>query len=326
MKCPRLDELPPPPTGKTGWPWTEECPSLEEHTPEGSVWPRITLITPSFNRKEYIEECLRSVLLQGYPNVQSVVIDGGSTDDTVSVLTKYGRWIDTWVSEPDRGPGHAINKGFALADGDIVGFAFSDDLLLPGALAHIGKSYTRTRGTIQAASTIHRFEENGVELVVTHRNLTLGTLLGSCSGGIAFSTPGLFFPATVLRQIGGFDEALPYGDDLDFVCRAVLTARVTYIEQAVAMFRVHPGSRSSGSSDATTRLMLGFTKVAKRYRRHLDRADYINWRKRSVELFVGMGVHCLRQTEFHGVRLLLWAIRSDPIWTVRSMLYCLRRG
>ena len=111
-----LDRLPAPPHGRSGWPWNVETdPAVYTHSAD---WPRISIVTPSFNQAAFVEETIRSVLLQNYPNLQYIVIDGGSTDATVEMLKKYSKWLDYWVSEPDRGQSAAINKGLAHCDGD----------------------------------------------------------------------------------------------------------------------------------------------------------------------------------------------------------------
>src|SRR5262245_43472888 len=131
MQCPTLAELPPPPSAKTGWPWTEESRRLSNRTTEDRAWPRISVVTPSFNQGKFIEETIRSILLQGYPNLEYIVIDGGSTDNSLEVIKRYSPWLSYWVSEKDRWQSHAINKGMSHATGDIVAWLNSDDLYLP---------------------------------------------------------------------------------------------------------------------------------------------------------------------------------------------------
>ena len=103
MRCPRLTELPLPPSGKTGWPWTEAGAELPDRMPDGRPWPRLSIVTPSLNQGGFLEAAIRSVLLQGYPDVEYVVIDGGSSDGSVEVIERYEKWLSDWCSEPDTG-------------------------------------------------------------------------------------------------------------------------------------------------------------------------------------------------------------------------------
>ena len=135
MHCPNLTELPPPPSGKKGWPWTEATPRLPDTMPDGPPWPRISIVTPSLNQGRYIEETIRSVLLQGYPDLEYIIIDGGSTDNSLEVIQKYAPWLTYWVSEPDKGQSHAINKGWRHSTGGFIGWLCADDILLPSAVA-----------------------------------------------------------------------------------------------------------------------------------------------------------------------------------------------
>lgn len=141
-----LADLPAPPAGRVGWPWTEASPPLPVSPPGGGTWPRISIITPSFNQGIYLEETIRSVLLQGYPDLEYFIIDGGSTDDSVAIIRKYEKWLAGWVSEKDAGQSDAINKGFARCTGEIFNWLCSDDFLTAGALGIVADGFRKGDG------------------------------------------------------------------------------------------------------------------------------------------------------------------------------------
>ena len=149
-----LKDLPLSPSSKSGWPWTEQGKPLTEQRSDGFTWPRITIVTPNYNQGQFIEETIRSVLLQGYPNLEYIIIDGGSTDNSVEIVKKYEQYLAYWVSEPDRGQSHAINKGFERCTGDYVAWMNSSDCYMPGALQYIfGNSKINNSDFIYGIST-----------------------------------------------------------------------------------------------------------------------------------------------------------------------------
>lgn len=153
-----LAALPAPPAGREGWPWT-----VETEPPDGAAtvnWPRITIVTPSFQQASYLEEALRSVVLQNYPNLEYLVLDGGSTDGSAAVLERYAPHLAYWQSRADRGQADAINQGFDRATGDILGWLNSDDFLLPGALFAVGRAFLQDQPDIIYGDALNYFEED----------------------------------------------------------------------------------------------------------------------------------------------------------------------
>ncbi len=104
-------------------------------------WPKITVVTPSYNQGQYLESTIRSVLDQHYPHLEYLVVDGGSTDDSIEIIRRYERHLTGWISEEDGGQAHAIEKGFAGATGELLNWINSDDLLFPGALRRIARAW-----------------------------------------------------------------------------------------------------------------------------------------------------------------------------------------
>lgn len=136
-------DLPLPPEQKTGWPWSEESVAGRAAPPvlfDGQALPRITVVTPSFNQGQFIEQTIRSVLMQGYPNLEYMIFDGGSSDGSVETIRKYENHLAYWQSEPDRGQSHAINKGFKRSTGQIICWLNSDDYFLPDTLKTVAES------------------------------------------------------------------------------------------------------------------------------------------------------------------------------------------
>lgn len=209
--------------------------------PDGRPWPAISVVTPSFNQGAFLEETLRSVLLQGYPNLEFFVMDGGSTDASVGIIKKYRRWLAHWESERDRGQAHAINKGLARCTGEIFNWINSDDYLLPGAL---GKIAGALADADTVAGTVINFDGKGHWEPLVSSELEVEKLILGVQSSV-YHQPGLWLKRDKLIACGGIDDFFQYAFDWDLTLRYLsLYPRVNYIPDVVAHFRLHPQSKT----------------------------------------------------------------------------------
>lgn len=230
-----LDQFPPSPPGKTGWPWTEESQPISDLAPNGEPWPKISIVTPSYNQAQFLEETIRSVLLQGYPNLEYIIIDGGSTDGSVEIIKKYEPWIARWVSEPDRGQAHAINKGFKQASGDIVGWINSDDLYCPGAFQLVAKRFLANPALSAVYGGIYVIDENsvirnGYWAVQPMPEYTYHVRLD-------VHQQALFWRKDIMSVVGLLDEDLQFIMDRDFILRLLHHGKVEHVSRYLGAFR-----------------------------------------------------------------------------------------
>jgi len=225
-----------------GWPWiTTGLSGSSDVASTSAGLPRITVITPSYNQGDFLEETIRSVLLQGYPNLQYIVVDGGSTDRSSEILDKYAPCINHVIREKDRGQSDAICKGLDLADGKWVNWINSDDLLLPGSLFQLG---CHDRETIDLFTfRVVAWGEDTKPYTMLNHNLTASAMLRADQ--YSFSQPGLWFRTVKVRQCGGIDRDFNYGFDWDLIIRYLSqNPRVHYSPIEGAMFRLHGESKT----------------------------------------------------------------------------------
>ncbi len=255
---PTLGNLPPPPASKTGWPWTEGCAPVPAGMPDGRRWPRVTVVTPSFNQAKFLEETLRSVLLQAYPNLEYVVIDGGSEDGSMEIIKKYEPWLDYWVSEPDRGQSHAINKGFRRATGEILAWLNSDDIYYPGALAAAARGMVESGHDIFLGAMDKTLVQPGEPARFVKRSTPFdgepihrfGVLGDGDGGDFHFYQPSMFWTRRLWEVTGGLDERYHYVMDMEWCNRALAEgARVATSEELLTRFTLHPKSKSVALND-----------------------------------------------------------------------------
>ncbi len=209
--------------------------------------PRITLVTPSFNQGQFIEETIRSVLDQNYPDLEYIIIDGGSTDESVEIIGRYENRLAYWCSEKDNGQADAINKGFARATGSLLGWINSDDLLSPHSLDLLAEAHARNPDSLIAGDVIN-FDSTGDLGVVRQKGLILENYLTAWKQvweqRIAYHQPGVFFPKSAWNDSGPLDPSLNYCFDSDLMYRLLRNHPVFYLHEAVARFRLHPNSKT----------------------------------------------------------------------------------
>ena len=244
---PTLESLPPPPDGLVGWPWTSASAPWTP-TPEAPL-PRISIVTPSFNQAEFIEETIRSVLLQGYPNLQYIIIDGGSIDGTKAILEKYGTWLDFWVSETDDGQSDAINKGLNRCDGEWFNWLNSDDYLFPGALQVLGTAARTTSNPIISGVTRNVGSPQGRSEYAAR----VGPFWPDLLFNLGVNQPGSLLRASSVRSVGAVRKDLSLCMDLDLWLRLALghgPGAILEIPQVLAAYRYHPASKTCRQKDA----------------------------------------------------------------------------
>ncbi len=248
MRCPMLADLPPAPPGRTGWPWTEQSAPLPTALPDGSAWPRISVATPSYNQGQYLEEAVRSVLLQGYPDLEYIVIDGGSTDGSAAIIEKYAPWLAYWVSEPDRGQSHAINKGFERCTGEIITFLSSDDLYLAGAFGHAAALWAQHRDCGAVVGSFYYMDEHSLLADMPHLAHIphAGPIDLSLGHPYRLHQVSTFYSRAALDTVGRcVREDLRYTMDRELLYRVCRRYGVVTTARAYGAFRQHAASKSS---------------------------------------------------------------------------------
>ncbi len=264
MQCITVEDLPPPPREKSGWPWTEKSPGISAFEPVGSFWPKISIITPSLNHGRFIEETIRSVLLQSYPNLEYIVIDGASQDETMELIRKYSPWITHWVSEPDQGQAEAINKGFRKATGDIMGWLNSDDTYTPDAIWRVARYFIEHRDINMVYGEAWYVNESSDRLTPCrqvretfskHYLINVDPIV----------QPATFWSRNLWLRIGELDSRFNWGFDWEFFIRAYLHTEMRYLPEFLANYRLHDQNKTLTGGEARQAELARITRLYGRW-------------------------------------------------------------
>jgi glycosyltransferase involved in cell wall biosynthesis len=235
-----------------------------ERAPDRAL-PRITVVTPSFNQAPFLERTIRSVVEQGYPDLEYFVMDGGSTDGSTDIIRAYADRIDHWVSERDGGQAAAINAGWRRATGQIVCWLNSDDFFMPGALLAIATAFVDHPSAALVYGRMRRVDAEGASLGIVGSEFKWATMLYSHQ---VIPQPAAFFSRAAVEQVGPLDERLHYSMDYDFLLRLAPVAKPILIPTVLAGATVHgeaKTTRDRAKAEAETH------EVRRRYARGLGR-------------------------------------------------------
>jgi glycosyltransferase involved in cell wall biosynthesis len=207
--------------------------------------PLVSIVTPSFQQGRFLEATIRSVLEQDYEPIEYVVVDGGSTDESVDVIQRYADGLAWWVSEPDRGQPHAINKGFARATGEYMAYLNSDDTLLPGAISRLAEALARDHDALVAFGDADFVDEDGRLIKRGQPRIWEVGAMARCGSGSVLQ-PASLWRRDAWELAGPMNENYQYVFDTLFFLRVAATgAQAKYLPEPLATYRVHSESKSA---------------------------------------------------------------------------------
>jgi len=259
----------------------------------------ISIITPSYNQAAFLEETIQSVIGQEYPHKEYIVIDGGSSDGSIEIIRRYSDRLSHWVSEPDRGQSHAINKGFALARGDVLAWLNSDDLYMPGALRAIAELFFQ-HPEVDLIYGDYIYTDVGGK-VMRRRHVFSSMLLYHDYLG----QPAVFFRRSLWEKVGCLDESLHYCMDWDLFLRMWKVSRSRHLPTVLATYRLHNTAKSNAEDSE-----LYAQEIHKMQQRHVNQRFSRSWLNHIYHVYYFYLSFALR----------LWTVlRDNPVDYLRTI-------
>ena len=270
--------------------------------------PKITVVTPSYNQAEFLERTILSVLNQNYPNLEYIVIDGGSTDGSVDIINKYAKYLTYWVSDKDRGQSDAINKGFSQATGDLAAWQNSDDIYFPGALERVARAYAKTPGIDIYFGNMYTIDRD--DNILHELRYTPFSVYSLLYDGWNITNQSAFFRSGMVREYS-FNEGYRYAMDGDFFVRAGRDKRTfKFIHAPLGALRIHAKAKGEMISGS-----VGVSEWAQiRHREGIEMREDLPWETQ----------YRLRKAICKARKLFYYAIQGDIDYIVRRARGLLR--
>ncbi len=252
-------------------------------------FPLVSIVTPSFNQVQYLERTMRSVLEQDYPNLEYLIVDGGSSDGSVEIIKQYSDRLAWWISEPDCGQTEAINKGFQHASGKIYAWLNSDDTYQPGAVREAVEFLQRNPQVVLVYGDAHYIDEN--DRVIGDFPAMQTDLKKLRHGFVHVPQQAAFFTAAGWKAVAPLDQSFYFAMDYDLWVRLAQVGPIVYHPQIWANFRLHQDAKTIAADDRCWPEMLRvhyrdggskFAPIVWKYWMRKLAAPYIRWKRKRL--------------------------------------------
>ena len=252
-------------------------------------FPLVSIVTPSFNQAAYLEQTIRSVLGQDYPNLEYLIVDGGSTDGSIEIIKRYADKLTWWVSEPDCGQTEALNKGFLHANGQILAWLNSDDTYQPGAVREAVDYLQNNPQVVLVYGDAYYIDEKGIVIGTFPAAQT--DLPRLRRGYVHIPQQASFFTATGWKAVAPLDQSFFFAMDYDLWVRLAQIGPIVYHPRPWANFRLHRGAKTIVADDRCWPEMLRvhyrdggskFAPIVWKYWLRKLASPYIRWKRKKL--------------------------------------------